>query len=132
MSPGCTCSLLISALDALVSCVRRQLVSLESTVISPSHMPSYTHLVNLVAQRSSLLLAGTTSGSQEYMSWVRTLEQDFDVRIEVKTIMGPDNRPSAIGGTITPSGACGTAVRPDCQLAFTVDGEETRCAVRYC
>lgn len=87
-------------------------------------MPSYTHLINLVAQRSELLLAGTSG--DEYMSWVRTLERDFDVRIEVETIMGPDNRPSAIGGTIKP-GADG-----DCQLAFTVDGEETRCAVRYC
>ncbi|MBL9101746.1 MAG: hypothetical protein JNL82_12360 [Myxococcales bacterium] len=95
-------------------------------MITPSHMQSYTHLVNLVAQRSKLLLGGTTAGSQEYMRWVQTLERDFDVRIEVETIMGPDNRPSAIGGTIKP-GADG-----DCQLAFTVDGEETRCAVRYC
>ncbi len=92
-------------------------------------MPSYTHLINLVAQRSKLLLAGTSSGegSQEYMSWVRTLERDFDVRIEVRTIMGPDNRPSAIGGTIA-----GQAMPPNCQLAFTVDEDETRCAVRYC
>lgn len=88
-------------------------------------MPSYTHLINLVAQRSELLLAGTSG--DEYMSWVRTLERDFDVRIEVRTIMGPDNRPSAIGGTIA-----GQAMPPNCQLAFTVDRDETRCAVRYC
>jgi hypothetical protein len=88
-------------------------------------MPSYTHLINLVAQRSKLLLAGTSG--DEYMSWVRTLERDFDVRIEVRTIMGPDNRPSAIGGTIA-----GQAMPPNCQLAFTVDHDETRCAVRYC
>lgn len=105
-------------------------------MISPSSMQSYTHLVNLVAQRSKLLLAGTASGSHEYMSWVRTLERDFDVCIEVRTIMGPDNRPAAIGGTIKPQGLSGSnagqAMPPDCQLAFTVDGDETRCAVRYC
>jgi hypothetical protein len=95
--------------------------------MTPSSLRPYTQLVNLVAQRSSLLLAGTAAGSQEYMSWVRALEKDFDVRIEVETIMGPDNRPSAIGGTI-----CSRAMPPDCKLAFTVDGDETRCAVRYC
>lgn len=94
-------------------------------MIASSPIPSYTHLINLVAQRSKLLLAGTSG--EEYMSWVRTLERDFDVRIEVRTIMGPDNRPSAIGGTIF-----GQAMPPDCQLAFTVDEDETRCAVRYC
>lgn len=96
-------------------------------MISSSSLRPYTHLVNLVAQRSSLLLAGTPAGSQEYMDWVRSLEQDFGVRIEVRTIMGPDNRPSAIGGTIR----SGT-MPADCQLAFTVDGDETRCVVRYC
>lgn len=94
-------------------------------MIASNPMPNYTHLMNLVAQRSKSLLAG--AGDDEYMSWVRTLERDFDVTIEVRTIMGPDNRPSAIGGTI-----CGQAMPPDCQLAFTVDEEETRCAVRYC
>lgn len=94
-------------------------------MIASSPLPSYTHLINLVAQRSKLLLAGTSG--EEYMSWVRTLERDFDVRIEVRTIMGPDNRPSAIGGTIR----SGT-MPADCQLAFTVDGDETRCVVRYC
>ncbi len=93
----------------------------------PVSLRPYTHLINLVARRSSLLLGGTAAGSQEYMSWVRSLEQDFGVRIEVRTIMGPDNRPSAIGGTIR----SGT-MPADCQLAFTVDGDETRCAVRYC
>jgi len=96
-------------------------------VIPSSNVRPYTHLINLVAQRSSLLLGGTTAGSQEYMDWVRSLEQDFGVRIEVRTIMGPDNRPSAIGGTIR-SGA----MAADCQLAFSVDGDETRCVVRYC
>ena len=96
-------------------------------MIPSSNVRSYTHLVALVAQRSSLLLGGTASGSQEYMEWVHSLEQDFGVHIEVRTIMGPDNRPSAIGGTIS-SGA----MPPDCQLAFTVDGDETRCVVRYC
>jgi len=94
-------------------------------VIATSPIPSYTHLINLVAQRSKLLLAG--AAGEEYMSWVRTLERDFDVRIEVRTIMGPDNRLSAVGGTIF-----GQAMPPDCQLAFTVDEDETRCAVRYC
>lgn len=96
----------------------------------PGNFRPYTHLVNLVAQRSSLLLGGTAAGSLEYMQWVRSLEQDFDVHIEVRTIMGPDNRPSAIGGTIHIMRS-GT-MPPDCQLAFTVDGDETRCAVRYC
>ncbi len=96
-------------------------------MISSSNVRPYTHLITLVAQRSSLLLGGTSSGSQEYMDWVHSLEQDFGVHIEVRTIMGPDNRPSAIGGTIH-SGA----MPPDCQLAFTVDGDETRCVVRYC
>ncbi len=96
-------------------------------MITSSSLRPYTHLINLVAQRSSLLLGGTPSGSQEYMDWVHSLEQDFGVRIEVRTIMGPDNRPSAIGGTIR----IGT-MPADCQLAFTVDGDETRCVVRYC
>lgn len=107
----------------------------------PGNLRPYTHLVNLVAKRSSLLLDGGVAGSQEYMRWVRSLEQDFGVRIEVRTIMGPDNRPSAIGGTISsvasPSAASPSAHRldampSDCQLAFTVDGDETRCALRYC
>ncbi len=111
----------------------------------PGNLRPYTHLVNLVAKRSSLLLDGGVAGSQEYMRWVRSLEQDFGVRIEVRTIMGPDNRPSAIGGTISsasptpssPSTLPPTARRlegmpSDCQLAFTVDGDETRCALRYC
>ena len=109
-------------------------------MISPGNLRPYTHLVNLVAKRSSLLLDGGTAGSQEYMRWVRSLEQDFGVRIEVQTIMGPDNRPSAIGGTIssaptsdpTPIVRGSETVPTDCQLAFTVDGDETRCAVRYC
>ncbi len=96
-------------------------------MILPGNLRPYTHLVNLVAQRSSLLLSGTPAGSQEYMLWVRSLEEDFGVRIEVQTTMGPDNRPSAIGGTI-----CSGTGPVDCQLAFTVDGDETRCAVRYC
>jgi hypothetical protein len=120
-------------------------------VTPPGNLRPYTHLVNLVAKRSSLLLDGGPAGSQEYMRWVRSLEQDFGVRIEVRTIMGADNRPAAIGGTIssaasvadsstgspTPS-ACaeppaGRDMMPsDCQLAFTVDGDETRCALRYC
>lgn len=95
--------------------------------VSPPNLRSYTHLINLVAQRSSLLLEGTAAGSQEYMRWVHSLEQDFGVKIEVKTIMGPDNRPAAIGGTLH----SGT-MPANCQLAFTVDGDETRCAVRYC
>lgn len=111
----------------------------------PVSLRPYTHLINLVAQRSSLLLAGTAAGSQEYMRWVHSLEQDFGVSIEVNTIMGPDNRPAAIGGTIRriSSGASGASalgalggsggpMPADCQLAFTVDGDETRCAVRYC
>lgn len=93
----------------------------------PVSLRPYTHLIDLVAQRSSLLLAGTSAGSQEYMRWVHSLEQKLGVSIEVNTIMGPDNRPSAIGGTIR----SGT-MPADCQLAFTVDGDETRCAVRYC
>jgi hypothetical protein len=120
-------------------------------VISPGNLRPYTHLVNLVAKRSSLLLDGGTAGSQEYMRWVRSLEQDFGVRIEVRTIMGADNRPAAIGGTISSaasaessgpgsSGPSACAEPPatrdamprDCQLAFTVDGDETRCALRYC
>jgi len=109
-------------------------------VIPPGNLRPYTHLVNLVAKRSSLLLVGGAAGSQEYMRWVRSLEQDFGVRIEVQTIMGPDNRPSAIGGTISPISSAepgpvvrgGETVPTDCQLAFTVDGHETRCAVRYC
>ena len=129
----------------------------------PGNLRPYTHLVNMVnmvsmvsmlnmvAKRSSMLLDGGVTGSQEYMRWVRSLEQDFGVRIEVRTIMGPDNRPSAIGGTISSAAsppaatasAAGTASAPptarrfdampsDCQLAFTVDGDETRCALRYC
>ena len=96
-------------------------------MILPGNLHPYTHLVNLVAQRSSLLLGGTSAGSQEYMRWVRSLEEDFGVRIEVRPTMGPDNRPSAVGGTI-----CSGAMPADCQIAFTVDGDETRCAVRYC
>jgi len=123
---------------------------LETAVTPPVSLRPYTHLINLVAQRSSLLLAGTAAGSQEYMRWVHSLEQDFGVSIEVNTIMGPDNRPAAIGGTIRrsssegPSGGgsgasgltglhgSGGPMPADCQLAFTVDGDETRCAVRYC
>ncbi len=110
-------------------------------MILPGNPRRYTHLVNLVAKRSSLLLEGSDAGSQEYMQWVRSLEQDFGVRIEVRTIMGPDNRPAAIGGTIcsAPASVTRTAgpVGPvgmpsDCQLAFTVDGDETRCTLRYC
>ncbi len=107
----------------------------------PGNLRPYTHLVNLVAKRSSLLLDGNATGSQEYMRWVRSLEQDFGVRIEVRTIMGADNRPAAIGGTISsvpsacaePPAARGLDAMPsDCQLAFMVDGDETRCALRYC
>lgn len=113
----------------------------------PGNLRPYTHLVNLVAKRSSLLLYGGAAGSQEYMRWVRSLEQDFGVRIEVRTIMGADNRPAAIGGTISSAAppvsagpACAEppaarsldAMPSDCQLAFTVDGDETRCALRYC
>ena len=99
-------------------------------MIPPGSPRPYTHLVNLVAQRSSLLLEGSDSGSQEYMRWVRSLEEDFGVRIEVRTIMGPDNRPAAIGGTIQAVDP-GCRVPSDCQLAFTVDGDETRCSLRY-
>jgi len=113
----------------------------ELAVNPSSNVRPYTHLINLVAQRSSLLLGGTASGSQEYMDWVHSLEQDFGVHIEVRTILGPDNRPSAIDGTIrkgTSRGAIDSGagdsgcIPPDCQLAFTVDGDETRCCVRYC
>lgn len=86
---------------------------------------SYTHLVNLLAQRGSVLLDGDTAGSQAYMRWVRSLEESFGVSIEVRTVLGPEGRPAAIGGTI-----CG-ADRPDRSLTFTVDGDETRCALRY-
>lgn len=93
-------------------------------MIASSQRP-YTHLVNLIAERSSALLEGGAAGSQEYLSWVRSLEQAFGVSIEVQTVLGPEGRPAAIGGTI-----CGVD-RPDCRLVFTVDGDETRCALRY-
>lgn len=92
-------------------------------MIASSQRP-YTHLVNLIAERSSALLEGGALGS-DYLSWVRSLEQAHGVSIEVKTVLGPEGRPSAIGGTI-----CGVD-RPDCRLVFTVDGDETRCALRY-
>lgn len=85
----------------------------------------YTHLVNLIAQRSSVLLTRDASSSHDYMTWVRSLEQTFGVSIEVQTVMDPEGRPAAIGGTICES------ARPDCRLIFTVDGDETRCALRY-
>ena len=85
----------------------------------------YTHLVNLIAQRSSALLTREVDCSQDYMSWVRSLEETFGVSIEVKTVMDPEGRPASIGGTIRES------ERPDCRVIFTVDGEETRCALRY-
>ncbi len=84
----------------------------------------YTQLVNLIAERSSELLGGTALGP-DYLSWVRSLEQAHGVSIEVQTVLGPEGRPAAIGGTI-----CGVD-RPDCRLVFTVDGDETRCALRY-
>lgn len=85
----------------------------------------YTHLVNLIAQRSSALLSRDAHGSQDYMTWVRSLEQAFGVSIEVKTVMDPEGRPASIGGTICES------QRPDCRLVFSVNGDETRCALRY-
>lgn len=85
----------------------------------------YTHLVNLIAQRSSVLLARDAASSQDYLAWVRSLEETFGVSIEVNTVMDPEGRPASIGGTIRES------ERPDCRLIFTVDGEETRCALRY-
>jgi hypothetical protein len=101
---------------------------LETTAVTPPvSLRPYTHLINLVAQRSKLLLAGTAAGSQEYMRWVHSLERDFGVSIEVRTIMGPTTGPRRSAGR-----SAGQAMPPDCQLAFTVDGDETRCAVRYC
>lgn len=85
----------------------------------------YTHLVNLIAQRSSVLLTRDAASSQDYMVWVRSLEETFGVSIEVKTVMDPEGRPASIGGTIREN------ERPDCRLIFTVDGDETRCALRY-
>lgn len=90
-----------------------------------SSLRPYTNLVNLLAQRSSTLIGGESDGSREYMSWVRSLEESFGVRIEVQTVMGPEGRPAAVGGTI-----CGSSM-PNCRLTFTVDGDETRCALRY-
>ena len=110
-------------------------------LVNMVNMVSMVSMVNMVAKRSSMLLDGGVTGSQEYMRWVRSLEQDFGVRIEVRTIMGADNRPAAIGGTISsvpsacaePPAARGLDAMPsDCQRAFTVDGDETRCALRYC
>lgn len=90
-----------------------------------SSLRPYTHLVNLLAQRSSTLIDGGVEGSREYMTWVRSLEETFGVSIEVQTVMGPEGRPAAVGGTI-----CGSSM-PNCRLTFRVDGEETRCALRY-
>ena len=92
-------------------------------MIASSPSP-YTHLVNLLAQRSSALLAGDNEGSRGYMDFVRSLEQRFGVRIEVTTVTDPEGRPQQVGGTIRGD-------RPDCRVTFTVDGDETRCALCY-
>lgn len=98
---------------------------MEGLVVTADGPNSYTRLAHLLAQRGSVLLAGDLAGSQAYMRWVRSLEESLGVTIEVETVFGPEGRPAAIGGTI-----CG-ADRPDRRVTFTVDGEETRCALRY-
>lgn len=92
-------------------------------MIASSFSP-YTQVVNLLAQRSSVLLAGDVDGSRGYMDFVRSLEQRYGVRIEVTTVTDPDGRTQAVGGTIRGD-------RPDCRVTFTVDGDETRCALCY-
>lgn len=83
------------------------------------------HLVNLVAQRSSALLA-EPEGEAEYEHWVRSLEATYGVSIAVQTTMGPDNRPSAIDGVI--SSAVG--LPSGYEWAFRSDRHETRCCLR--
>lgn len=97
----------------------------EFGVVITDRPRQYTQLVNLIAQRSSVLLASDAAGSQDYLAWVRSLEEAFGVSIEVNTVMGPEGRPAAIGGTIRES------QRPDRRLIFTVNGDETRCALQY-
>lgn len=69
--------------------------------------------------------AGSDTARFGFRSWVRALEESFDVSIEVETIMGPDNRPAGVGGVICRRGLGGP------RMAFTVDADETRCALQY-
>lgn len=84
---------------------------------------SYTHIVRMLAERGSALLAGPQP-DDTYSSWVRSLEETYGVVIKVETTMGPDNRPSSIDGVIVgdvPSGF---------EWAFRVDRHETRFGLR--
>jgi hypothetical protein len=85
----------------------------------------YRSLIDRVAERSGLLLGASEGARDSFWIWVRSLEDAFGVSIEVETIMGPDNQPSAVGGVIS-SRRSGTRC-----MAFTIDAEETRCALRY-
>lgn len=87
----------------------------------------YRSLVDRVAARSSLLIGASDSARCSFWSWVRSLEESSGVSIHVETIMGPDNRPSAVDGVI--SGRGDSTAR--CRMAFTVTADETRCALRY-
>ncbi|MCA9716485.1 MAG: hypothetical protein KC468_17570 [Myxococcales bacterium] len=86
----------------------------------------YRSLVDRVAERSSLLLGASEKARCSFWSWVRSLEESFGVSIHVETIMGPDNRPSAVGGVIS-----GRDRSSRCRMAFTVNAEETRFALQY-
>lgn len=85
-----------------------------------------TQVVNLVAQRSSEFLNSPNSEVQDYERFVRSIEETYGVSIAVQRTLGPDNRPAAIDGVISPDGSA-----PGWQWTFRTDHHETRCALRF-
>jgi len=85
-----------------------------------------TQVVNLVAQRSSEFLSSPELAVQDYERFVRSVEETYGVSIAVQQTLGPDNRPAAIDGVISPDGSA-----PGWQWTFRSDHNETRCALRF-
>ena len=82
-------------------------------------------LVYCVADQRGLFLTETPASREAFGTWVRSIEESHGVSIEFETVMGPDNRPSAAVGFIR------NTAHTTWGMAFTVDSDETRCALRY-
>ena len=96
---------------------------------------SYTQIVNRLAERRATLLGDRVVADErlqgrdlreQHAQWLRSLEEDYGVSIQLETMMGPDNRPSAIDGIISSDDALPAGF----QWAFRIDRHETRCCLR--
>jgi len=93
---------------------------------------SYTQIVNMLAERSATLLGSldlsgcARDDNGDHDRWLRSVEETYGVSIQLETMMGPDNRPSAIDGIISSADQLPAGF----EWAFRIDRHETRCCLR--